>query len=119
MFRGCANAEIDLATDLPLYALLRHVDAHVTQISSVVLEAEAFGVGSVVCWPDAVDLYRPQARAGTVLYAASANDLGRALQRQCAARVPVERVVAEGAGKLLAARDSLRTLVSSAGCAGG
>ncbi len=119
MFQGRANAEIDLATDLPLYALLRHVDAHVTQISSVVLEAEAFGVGSVVCWPDAMDLYRPQARAGTVLYAASAGDLHQALQRQCAARLPVERVAAEGAGKLLAARDSLRTLVSSARRAGG
>jgi hypothetical protein len=118
MFQGRANAEIDLATDLPLYALLRHVDAHVTQISSVVLEAEAFGVGSVVCWPDAMDLYRQQARSGTVLYAASADELTKALQRQCGARVPVERVAAEGARKLLAARDSLRTLMSSARCVG-
>jgi hypothetical protein len=119
MFQGQANAEIDLATDLPLYALLRHVDAHVTQISSVVLEAEAFGVGSVVCWPDAMDLYRQQARSGTVLYAASADDLRQAMQRQCAARVPVERVAAEGAKKLLAGRESLRTLVSSTRCVGG
>ena len=38
--------EIDAATDLPLYALLRNVDVHVTECSSVVIEAEAFRVSA-------------------------------------------------------------------------
>lgn len=41
------TVDIDNATDLPLYGLLRHMDAHVTAFSSAVIEAEAFGVVSV------------------------------------------------------------------------
>ena len=42
------NADVGNATTLPLYALLRHIDVHVTEFSSVVIEAQAFGVPSVV-----------------------------------------------------------------------
>lgn len=46
-----ADAIVDEATDLPLYSLLRHVRVHATEISSTVIEAEAFGVPTVLFHP--------------------------------------------------------------------
>ena len=42
------NFELDNATGLPLYAILRHMDIHITELSSVVIEAESFHVPSIV-----------------------------------------------------------------------
>jgi hypothetical protein len=44
---GLRNVDVENATTLPLYALLRHMDVHVTEFSSVVIEAQSFGVPSV------------------------------------------------------------------------
>jgi hypothetical protein len=45
--RGLHNVDIENATALPLYAILRHIDVHITEFSSVVIEAQALGVPSV------------------------------------------------------------------------
>jgi len=45
---GNARWELDAASDHPLYAILRHVDAHVTHSSSAVIEAAELGVPSVI-----------------------------------------------------------------------
>lgn len=45
---GLTNVNVTDATQLPLYALLRHMDLHVTHSSSTVIEAEMFGVRSVI-----------------------------------------------------------------------
>jgi hypothetical protein len=42
------NIELDNATELPLYAILRHIDIHITEFSSVIIEAESFYVPSIV-----------------------------------------------------------------------
>jgi hypothetical protein len=44
---GLRNVDVENATVLPLYAILRHMDVHITEFSSVVIEAQAFGVPSV------------------------------------------------------------------------
>jgi glycosyltransferase involved in cell wall biosynthesis len=44
---GLRNVDVENATTLPLYAILRHMDVHITEFSSVVIEAQAFGVPSV------------------------------------------------------------------------
>ncbi|MEX2269884.1 MAG: hypothetical protein WD690_00340 [Vicinamibacterales bacterium] len=44
---GLRNVDVDNATTLPLYAILRHMDVHITEFSSVVIEAQALGVPSV------------------------------------------------------------------------
>jgi len=44
---GLQNVDVTNATALPLYAILRHIDVHITEFSSVVIEAQAFGVPSV------------------------------------------------------------------------
>jgi len=43
-----SNFQLDAATNIPLHALLRNVDLHVTGCSSVVIEAKSFGVPSIV-----------------------------------------------------------------------
>jgi hypothetical protein len=45
--QGLRNVEVEQSTRLPLYAILRHMDLHVTEFSSVVIEAQSFGVPSV------------------------------------------------------------------------
>lgn len=45
---GITGFELDMPSDLPLYAVLRHVDVHVTHSSSTVVEAGILGVPSVV-----------------------------------------------------------------------
>lgn len=47
--RGVAtNYRVDDGKDLPLYGVLRHVSAHVTEASSTVIEAAALGVPTVL-----------------------------------------------------------------------
>jgi hypothetical protein len=45
---GIDNYDLDNATNLPLYAVLRHMDIHVTEFSSVVIEAESLSVPSII-----------------------------------------------------------------------
>jgi hypothetical protein len=63
---GITNAEVDLATTLPLYALLRRVDVHVTGFSSVVIDAAIFGVPSVVTSPLGSELFGREVAEGRV-----------------------------------------------------
>jgi hypothetical protein len=66
--RGMSNFDVDAASNLPLYALLRNVNLHVTYSSSVVLEAAAFGVPSFVCSETGNDLFAHEIEAGQARY---------------------------------------------------
>lgn len=66
---GVHEFNMDMATDLPLYALLRHTDVHLTHLSSTVIEAETFGVPSVVTGKNALQYYQEQIKKGTAVYA--------------------------------------------------
>lgn len=46
--RNIRNYTLDAATDLPLYALLKALDVHVTECSSVTIEAAAFRIPTVI-----------------------------------------------------------------------
>jgi hypothetical protein len=61
---GISNGEVDLATDLPLYALLRQMDLHLTFYSSSVLEAKDLGVPSVVAGDYGKELFSDQISSG-------------------------------------------------------
>lgn len=61
---GLTNGEVDLATDLPLYALLRQMDLHLTFYSSSVFEAEEMGVPSVVVGVFGQELFSNQISSG-------------------------------------------------------
>jgi hypothetical protein len=61
--------ELDSATDMPLYALLPYMDSHVTHSSSVVLEAEAYGVPSIIFSHYGMELFPDQIHRGMAVAA--------------------------------------------------
>lgn len=66
---GGLNFDIDMATDFPLYTLLRHVDIHVTHSSSTVIEAESFGVPSVLLSEYGAEFFPDQIASGVAVLA--------------------------------------------------
>ena len=59
LFANCRpnNIDIDNASIIPLPALLRHVNLHITQFSTTVIEAAEFGVPSIILDKDATLIY--------------------------------------------------------------
>lgn len=78
--------ELDSATDLPLYALLRHMDIHITQFSSVVIEAESFGVPSIITTKSGEELFPQQIKTGWAVAAYSFEDVINSIQLQLSRR---------------------------------
>src|SRR5207249_4665316 len=69
--------------DMPLFGILRHVDCHVTvNISSVILEAEDFGVPSVACGPMATEYYPEQIKRGSLKVAFETEEILDAIKSQ-------------------------------------
>ena len=64
-----AKSEIDFISNCPLNILLEHIDLHVTQFSSVVLEAEHFGIPSVCLHPNSLNLFEAQINNGIAIHA--------------------------------------------------
>lgn len=79
---GINKFELDSASNLPLYALLRHVDVHVTHCSSTVIEAESFGVPSVLVNEYALELFPEQILSGVAVSAHTPNDIELAVKQQ-------------------------------------
>jgi hypothetical protein len=70
------------AGELPLYALLRRVDVHVSQVSSAGIEAQHFRVPSVMTDASAARLFAEQFSSGWMVRAASAEELNQAIASQ-------------------------------------
>jgi hypothetical protein len=82
-----AAMDLDAVAQWPLHAILRQVDAHLTiSWSSVILEAEAFGVPSIACDTWAGEVYRTQVERGTLRVALSNTALALELGRVTARR---------------------------------
>lgn len=73
--RGNPHVELDAATDLPLYALLKHVDVHVTHSSYTTVEAEAYGVHSIVFSRYGAELLGDQLARGTAIAAFTGSEI--------------------------------------------
>lgn len=99
---------VDDATTLPLYSLLRYSDGHVTDSSSSVIEAAEFGVRSVVSNPSAPLMYERAFAEGNALHPASAPEAIELIGRMHAARsAATERPrprMAEAIDRILAMR---------------
>jgi hypothetical protein len=80
------GVEVDRPTDMPLLALLRHADVNVTAYSSTVLEAEHFGVPSVIIDPTGETLFPDQMASGCAMTAFTAEALFRAIEIQAGRR---------------------------------
>lgn len=95
MFTECGNKniELDMATDLPLYALLRHSDVQVTHSSSTVVEAEEFGVPSVIFSAYGTEFFPDQIASGWALFAGEDNvkeAIKTQLERKASYLLPVK-----------------------------
>jgi hypothetical protein len=109
LLEGDGAVRVDEPTDLPLYGLLRHVDAHLTHSSSTVLEAIRFGVRSVVTSRYGVELFPGSFASGAALAA-----LGGAASVRDALAAQAERRGAREAASATA-DEALSRLLRSAG----
>lgn len=69
------ECELDAASDLPLYALLRHMDLHFTHSSSTVFEAAEFGIPSIILSEYGSEFYPRQIAEGKAYAAYTAPDI--------------------------------------------
>lgn len=73
------NVELDAATDLPLPALLRNMDMHITGYSSTTIEAANFNLPTVLFDPAGEDLHRRYIEAGNARYVTDSAEMMKAL----------------------------------------
>jgi hypothetical protein len=84
--RAGGTVDVDGATALPLYALLRRMHAVVTASSSTIIEAEEFGVRSVALDPNADAYFPAQFASGVAVPATDAEAVVAAVEQQCQLR---------------------------------
>lgn len=74
------------ASTLPLPVVLSNVDLHATEVSSTVLEAESFGIASVLLGPNEAAAYSASIARGTVHVAQTLDDVPRLVKLLCRKR---------------------------------
>lgn len=102
-----ATWELDAASDLPLPTVLRNIDVHVTHSSSVILEAEYFGIRSVAIQHDAARSFENQTSTGVLVIATDSIDLIEAIKTQGAIRQRIPHQPTSGRTQTLKALDAL------------
>jgi hypothetical protein len=78
------NFEIDFSSEYPLYSLLRNIDLHVTEQSSVVVEAIEFEVFSIITSRYGESLYLDQINKKNAIFAHSTSDIISAIESNIA-----------------------------------
>lgn len=73
------RVELNLASDLPLYVILRHIDLHVTGWSTTVIEAESFGIPSIMIHQNGEEYFKQQLESGIARQAYSKEQLYEAI----------------------------------------
>lgn len=76
------NINIYDATRLPLYVILLYMDVHVTENSSIVLEAEHFGVPSVITHHSGTSFFQKQIESGIASFARTGEELIKLIEIQ-------------------------------------
>jgi hypothetical protein len=82
------NVNIEEASNLPLYLILRKMDIHVTENSTIVREAEQFGVPSVITHPSGRSFFQKQIRSGIAVFAESSQNLIKSIENQSKKKYP-------------------------------
>jgi hypothetical protein len=111
--RGLAQVVSVQATDLPLYALLRHADVHVTWWSTCALEATAFGVPTVLLDRVAESIYSDYISAGIMKLALQGDDALREIGSAASSEKADWRVAGEAFSAPAAAQLELERLLST------
>lgn len=76
------DVEIDLVTDPPFIAVLKHADVNITAFSSTVVEAAHWGIPSVITDPTGITLFPEQIASGVAITAYSTKELLDAIKNQ-------------------------------------
>lgn len=76
------NFDLDLATDLPLPALLRHTDLHITNCSATIIDAEYFSVPSIFTDENGIEFIEKEIASGMAVYAHTTEELQNAIRVQ-------------------------------------
>ena len=108
---GPEGALVEEPTRLPLYGVLRHVDVHITYSSSTVVEAEAFGIRSVLLSRYGQEFFPLQLRSGTALAAEEEDAVVDALRRQLGIRESSDELRRRAGLRLARADKALQELV--------
>lgn len=93
---GIAGVELRHASSLPLFALLRHTDIHITHSSATVVEASSFGVPSVIISTYGTEFFRREIDAGWARPAYTADAVLAAIGELHGAREHLLRTAASG-----------------------
>ncbi len=80
--KGILNINTEQASCFPLFALLRHMDVHITGCSSTVIEAENFGIPSVVIDAYGKEFFQEQQKSGIAISINSFEELISAIELQ-------------------------------------
>jgi hypothetical protein len=105
---GRGRVLVDEPSELPLPLLLRHAAVHLTQFSSVVQEAAAAGVPTVVIDRRALALFPRELESGWARFAGAPAEIAAALRAQALAAGTLPRQAAyPGRGALARALDEL------------
>ncbi len=91
-----SRVNIREATELPLYALFRLCDAHLTGYSTCAMEALAFGRSTVLFHPTGAELYQKQITDGVFEYADEPITINESLERSF--HKSTEEVVKQSSG---------------------
>jgi hypothetical protein len=106
--RRLENYDIEVSTSASLFALLAEADLHLTHSSSTVLEAESFGIRSIVRSSYGYKLYQASAHRGYVCLAEDASSLCSALDECRQARPRIGLPDSSGISSAAALRDVLK-----------
>ncbi len=75
------NIEIKESSALPLYQIIEHIDIHLTNWSSVCIEALGFGVKSIIVHANGYDLYEELIKVEQFFFANDSNSLQSAMDK--------------------------------------
>jgi len=96
------KAELDWVSDLPIHAVLRHADIHITAWSATIIEAEIFGVPSIALEAQAEIYFREHFDHGWAVRVEDAVGLRDAVAHfRQTDRKPFNRYFADAAGPIL------------------
>jgi len=115
---GISTGEVDLATDFPLYALLRQMDLHLTFYSSSVLEAKDFGVPSVVVGDYGKELFSDQISSGWAFPADTPEEIILGIKSQFHNREELNKTGSRRYGGKVEGKAGLIGLMKEAGISG-
>lgn len=111
-YRLRGEFEMELSSTTPLPQSLVTIDVHVTGSSTVIMEAEMFGVPSVAIHEDGLSSYPEQAKRGVVVLAKDGGALIEKIKLQIEKRTSIKYIMPED-GNLT--KNTLRCLLREVG----